>query len=72
MPEEPQESSFLERQPLARGPKLAAVIFMLWLPMAVLVAGISAIVEVNFILLGVFFVGTILSLGLIMAALKIR
>ena len=70
MPDEPQ--SFIERPPIARGPKLAALIFLLWLPMAILVAGISAMVEVNVFLLGVFAVGTIFSLGLIMAALKLR
>ena len=68
MPDERQ--SFLERQPLLHGQKLAALIFLLWLPLAILVAGISAMVEVNYILLGVFFVGTVFSLGLIIAALK--
>lgn len=69
MPEEPQ--SFLEKQPSIRGQKLAALIFLLWLPLAILVLGISALVEVNLILLGVFAVGTIFSLGLGIAALKV-
>jgi hypothetical protein len=68
MPDEPQ--SFLEKQPSIRGQKLAALIFLLWLPLAILVLGISALVEVNLILLGVFAVGTIFSLGLGIAALK--
>jgi hypothetical protein len=70
MPDEPP--SFIEKQPALRGQKLAALIFLLWLPLAVLVLGISALVEVNFILLGVLFVGTVLSLGLGLAALKVR
>lgn len=68
MPDEPQ--SFIEKQPAIRGQKLAALIFLLWLPLAILVLGISAMVEVNLILLGVFAVGTVLSLGLAIAALK--
>ena len=46
------------------------LIFLLWVPLAVLVLGISAMVEVNAILLGVFAIGTILSLGLAIAALR--
>lgn len=68
MPQEP--GSFLERSPPLRGARLALLIVLLWLPMALLVAGISLMVEVNLILLGVFAVGTILSLGLVIAALK--
>ena len=66
MPDEPR--SFLEGQPLARGPKLAALVFLLWLPLAILVAGISIMVEVNVILLAAFAIGTILSIGLAIAA----
>jgi hypothetical protein len=68
MPHEPQ--SFLEGQPLARGPKLAALVFFLWLPLAILVAGISAMVEVNVVLLAAFAIGTVLSIGLAVVALR--
>ena len=68
MPDEPQ--SFLEGQPLARGPKLAALVFFLWLPLAILVAGISLMIEVNLILLAAFAVGTALSVALGVIALK--
>jgi hypothetical protein len=56
--------------PAVRGQKLAALVFLLWLPLAVLVLGISVLVEVNAILLTVFAVGTLLSLGLAVAALR--
>ena len=68
MPDEPQ--SFLEGQPLARGPKLAALVFFLWLPLAILVAGISLMVEVNVILLAAFAFGTLLSAAIAVAALR--
>jgi hypothetical protein len=68
MPDEPK--SMLEREPIARGPKLAMLIFLLWLPLAILVAGISAMVEVNVILLVAFFIGTTLSAGIAFAALR--
>jgi hypothetical protein len=70
MPDEIQ--SFLEHEPLARGKKLAALIFLLWLPLAALVIAISVLVDVNLILLGAFLLGTILSLGLAIAALRVR
>jgi hypothetical protein len=68
MPDEPK--SFFEREPLRRGRTLAVLIFLLWVPMAVLVLGISALVEVNAILLGVFAIGTLFSIGLALAALR--
>ena len=68
MPDKPQ--SAFEREPLVRGKKLALLIFLLWLPLAVLVLGISAMVEVNAILLGAFAIGTVLSFGLAIAALR--
>ncbi len=67
-----QHSSALEQVPKVTGGKLIALIFVLWLPLPVIALGVLAWVGLSLPLLGVVALGTILSLGLAIAAARVR
>ena len=67
-----QQPSGLEQPPPVTGGKLMALIFVLWLPLPVVALGVLAWVGLSLPLLGVVALGTILSLGLAIAAARVR
>jgi len=67
----PDKRSSLEEMPAVSGSKLIALIIALWLPLPVIALGVLAWFGVSLPLLAVVAVGTVLSLGLAIAAARV-